>query len=111
MTLDIEIKMDEILQLTKEKQMIKSENHEEIGKYIFEKEQLVIEQKEALKKHIEAKEKLEDDHASVVLKLSSDREAEVSKLSQAVLLVQEQLQGREKVCRDLEKKVNVGRQG
>ena len=122
MTWDIEIKTSEILQLTKENEMIESESHEEITKCINENEQLVMEQKEVITKQIHAKEQLEEDitrlilekeqleedQKKVVMKLSSDREAEVSKLHQAVLLVQEQLEGREEVCRDLERKVKEG---
>ena len=86
----LESKTEDILKMKEEKKRHGEENMKGITQLILEKE------------------KLEEDHARVVLKLSSDRESEVSKLSQAMLLVQEQLQGREKVCRDLEKKVKEG---
>ena len=89
----VENKTGDIFRITQEKKRHGEENMKGFTQLILEKE------------------KMEEDHARVVLKLSSESEAEVSKLGQAMLLVKEELEGREKVCRDLERKVIVRRQG
>ena len=86
----VENKTGDILRITQEKKRHGEENMKGFTQLILEKE------------------KMEEDHARVVLKLSSESEAEVSKLGQAMLLVKEELEGREKVCRDLERKVKEG---